>query len=65
MGTFADGSATNLACPQARAILAIASTPAAGTRLSQARIASALRCAGRQRGIDTLAAHIHQTLRIA
>ena len=43
LAAFADGSATNLASPQARAILAIAPTPAAGTRLSQARIATALR----------------------
>jgi transposase len=61
---FADGTVTNLASPQARAILALAPTPAAGARLSQARIATALRRAGRQRGITTLAAHLHHTLRI-
>jgi transposase len=65
LAAFADGSATNLASPQARAILAIAPTPAAGARLSLARIATALRRAGRQRGITTLAAHIQHTLRIA
>jgi transposase len=64
LAAFADGTVTNLASPQARAILAIAPTPAAGARLSQARIATALRRAGRQRGITTLAAHLHRTLRI-
>jgi transposase len=65
LAAFADGSATNLASRQARAILALAPTPAAGARLSQTRIATALRRAGRKRGIDTLTAHIHHTLRIA
>ncbi len=64
LAAFADGTVTNLASPQARAILAIAPTPAAGARLSPARIATALRRAGRQRGITTLAAHIQHTLRI-
>jgi transposase len=64
LAAFAHGTATNLASPEARAILAIAPTPAAGARLSQARIATALRRAGRKRGITTLAAHIQQTLRI-
>jgi hypothetical protein len=64
LAAFAHGTATNLASPEARAILAIAPTPAAGARLSQARIATALRRAGRERGITTLAAHIQQTLRI-
>jgi hypothetical protein len=60
---FAHGSVTNLASPEARAILAIAPTPAAGARLSPARIATALRRAGRKRGITALAARIHQALR--
>jgi Transposase len=63
LAAFAHGTTTNLASPQARAILAIAPTPAAGARLSQARITAALRCAGRKRGISTLADHIQHTLR--
>jgi len=63
LAAFAHGSVTNLASPEARAILAIAPTPAAGARLSPARIAAALRRAGRKRGITTLAARIHQALR--
>src|SRR5436305_5379451 len=47
LAAFADGTVTNLASPQARAILAIAPTPAAGARLSQARLATPLRRAGR------------------
>src|SRR5947209_3340462 len=64
LAAFAEGTVTNLASPEARAILALAPTPAAGARLSQTRITTALRRAGRKRGIDTLAAHIQQTLRI-
>lgn len=63
LAAFAHGSATNLASPQARAILALAPTPAAGAKLSHTGIATALRRAGRQRGITPLAAHIQQTLR--
>jgi hypothetical protein len=59
---FANGSSTNLASPQARAVLAIAPTPAAGMTLSKARIATALRRAGRQRGIDRAATEIHHAL---
>ncbi|MEU4426701.1 transposase [Actinoplanes sp. NPDC024001] len=57
------GSTTNLATRSARAVLAIASTPSAGARLTKARIAAALRRAGRQRGIDTAAADLKQALR--
>jgi transposase len=60
---FARGTVTNLAGPDARAVLAIAPTPATGAKLSKARITTALRRAGRQRGIDTLAADIQQALR--
>jgi hypothetical protein len=64
LDTFAGKSATNLAKPEARAILAIAPTPAHATRLTKARIAAALRRAGRKRGIDDLATDILQHLRI-
>ena len=63
LAAFAHDTTTNLASAPARAILALAPTPSAGAKLSQAAIATALRRAGRQRGIDTLAAHIQQTLR--
>jgi hypothetical protein len=58
------GKTTNLASAEARAVLAIASTPTAGAALSKVRIAAALRRAGRQRGIDDLAARLHAALRI-
>ncbi|MFD4461616.1 transposase [Nocardia sp. NPDC058480] len=61
--TFADKSATNLAKPEARAILAIASTPAAAAKLTKARVAAALRKAGRKRGIDELATELVERLR--
>ena len=60
---FTRGGVTNLASPEARAVLAIAPTPAAGATLSTTRIATALRRAGRQRGIDALAGQIQQALR--
>ena len=63
LDTFAGKTATNLAKPEARAILAIAPTPADTARLTKARIAAALRRAGRKRGIDELAADIVQHLR--
>ncbi|GFM20831.1 MULTISPECIES: IS110 family transposase [Mycobacteriaceae] len=63
LDTFAGKSATNLAKPEARAILAIAPTPAHATRLTKSRIATALRRAGRKRGIDDLATDILQRLR--
>lgn len=55
-----DGGLTS---PVARAVLAIAPTPAQATRLSTARIAAALRRAGRQRGIDALAVELREALR--
>jgi transposase len=61
---FARGTITNLASPEAREVLALAPTPAAGAKLSTARIAAALRRAGRQRGIDALATRIQQALRV-
>lgn len=63
LAAFAYGTVTNLAGAEARAVLAIASTPAEAARLSVARIAGALRRAGRQRGIDALAERIRQALR--
>jgi transposase len=60
---FAGKNASNLANSDARALLAIAPTPAAAEKLSKARIAAALRRAGRQRRIDTTAAQLHATLR--
>lgn len=61
---FATGSATNLASPEARAVLTLAPTPAAAAKLTPARIAAALRRAGRQRGVDALATRLHQALRV-
>jgi transposase len=61
--TFAGKNATNLARPEARAILAIAPTPAAAAKLTKTRIAAALRRAGRQRGITATAAELHAALR--
>ncbi|MGC4994504.1 IS110 family transposase [Nocardia salmonicida] len=63
LATFADKSATNLAKPEARAILAIASTPAAAAKLTKARVTAALRKAGRKRGIDELATELVERLR--
>lgn len=48
----------------ARAVLAIAPTPAKAARLSTARISAALRRAGRQRGIDALAVQLHDAFRV-
>jgi transposase len=62
LAAFHRGGATNLATPEARHLLALAPTPAAGATLTPARIATALRRAGRQRGIQPLAAQIHQAL---
>jgi transposase len=53
----------DLAGRDALAVLAIATTPAAGRSLSRSRIATALRKAGRQRNIDTTAVRIVQALR--
>lgn len=61
---FAGGAATNLATADARAVLAIAPTPAAAAKLSKARIAMALRRAGRQCGIEQRAIELHQVLRL-
>lgn len=52
-----------IASPEARAVLAIAPTPAAASRLTVSRITAALRRAGRRRGIDHAAAEIKTALR--
>jgi hypothetical protein len=54
---------TDLATPDAVAVLSIAPTPELGRRLSQSKIASALRRAGRQRNIDERAIEIQTALR--
>jgi hypothetical protein len=54
---------TDLAHPDALAVLAKAPTPELGRRLSTAQIASALRKAGRQRNVDARAAAIRDALR--
>jgi transposase len=52
-----------LAGRDALAVLAIAPSPEAGRRLSQAKITATLRRAGRQRNLDTTAAAIQTALR--
>lgn len=47
----------------ARALLAIAPTPATGAKLTKTRIAAALRKAGRKRGVDALTAELYEALR--
>lgn len=54
---------TDLAGRDALAVLAIASTPAAGRALSRSKVAAALRRAGRQRNIDATAVRIVEALR--
>jgi hypothetical protein len=54
---------TDLAGRDAVAVLAIAPTPEAGRALSRAKIASALRRAGRQRNIEARAGEIQAALR--
>jgi transposase len=54
-----------LGSSDARAVLAVAPTPSLGGRLSQSKIASALRRGGRQRRIEERAAEIQSTLRRA
>jgi hypothetical protein len=63
LAAFHRGGVTNLASLEARQLLALAPTPAAGAKLTPARIANALRRAGRQRGIEPLAAELHHVLR--
>ena len=63
LAVFTARFASGIASPEARAVLAIAPTPAAASRLSVSRIAAALRRAGRSRGIDQAAAEIKAGLR--
>jgi transposase len=53
-----------LTSADARAVLAIAPTPAAAAKLTKTQIAAALRRGGRKRGIDNLAAELHAALRV-
>ncbi|WP_371927775.1 IS110 family transposase [Lentzea sp. HUAS12] len=61
---FAGGTTAGLATAEARAVLAIAPTPAAAMKLTKTRIAAALRRAGRQRGIDQKAVELQHILRL-
>src|SRR5205085_315770 len=54
---------SELASGDARAVLAIAPTPSLGRRLSQSKIAAALRRGGRQRRIEERSAEIQRALR--
>ena len=63
LAAFAGGSATNLATADARAVLAMAPTPAAAAKLTKARLVAALRRGGRQRNLDRLAERLHHDLR--
>ena len=56
-------STTQLASADARAVLAIAPSPAEGLKISRARIEAALRRAGRQRRAASLAARVVTALR--
>ena len=56
-------STTQLASADARAVLAIAPSPAEGVKVSKARVETALRRGGRQRRITSLAASIVAALR--
>jgi transposase len=63
LAAFRSRVTSGIASPEARAVLAIAPTPDAASRLSVSRIAAALRRAGRSRGIDQTAAQIRAGLR--
>ena len=60
--TFADRPG-GISSPEARAVLAIAETPAKAARLTKPQIVAALRRAGRHRSLTSLAATIQQRLR--
>jgi hypothetical protein len=69
LAAFASGprgglSTTHLASGDARAVLAIAPSPAEAATVSKARIETALRRSGRQRRIGSLAASIIAALRV-
>ena len=63
LAVFTTRFTSGIASPEARAVLAIAPTPAAAAKLSVNRIAAALRRAGRSRGITETAADIKAGLR--
>jgi transposase len=63
LDAFAGTVHTNLATPEARAVLAIAPTPEQGAKLTKPRIIAALRRAGRQRMLDQTATRIQHALR--
>ncbi|MEU4196792.1 IS110 family transposase [Kribbella sp. NPDC026611] len=63
LNTFTRKAGTCLSRADARALLAIAPTPTTGAKLSKARIAAALRRAGRQRGINAHAEQLQAQLR--
>lgn len=63
LAAFTGRFALGIASPEARAVLAIAPTPAAAAKLSMSRIPAALRRSGRSRGIDAAAADIKAALR--
>jgi transposase len=63
-GTGSGMSTTQLASGDARAVLALAPSPAEGLRVSKARVQTALRRGGRQRRIATVADHVIAALRV-
>ncbi|WP_237720532.1 MULTISPECIES: hypothetical protein [Rhodococcus] len=63
LDAFAGAGHTNLAMPDARAILAIAPTPALGARLIKTRIISTLRKGGRQPRLEDTAIRMLDALR--
>jgi len=63
LNTFAGTRHTNLATPEARAVLALAPTPEQGTKVTKTQIIAALRRAGRQRRLEQTAQRIQQALR--
>jgi transposase len=63
LAVFTGRFTLGIASPEARAVLAIAPTPAAAAKLALNRITAALRRAGRSRGITETAAEIKAELR--
>ena len=63
LAVFTGRFALGISSPEARAVLAIAPTPAAAAKLSVSRIAAALRRAGRTRNIDPTAVELKAALR--
>jgi transposase len=63
LAAFTGRFALGIASPEARAVLAIAPTPAAAAKLSVSRIAAALHRAGRSRLIDRAATEIKTAMR--